>query len=221
MKNITVITGHYGSGKSTFAANYAIYCAKAGEKVTVVDMDTVNPYYRTADLKDIFTENGVRLCAPRYAGTNLDIPVLDFDIPSLAAEGRKLVIDLGGDDSGAYPLGKFRDFIRENEKDSEILYVMNFCRFLTHTPEEAEEILRAIEAACGLKATALVNNSNLGSETDRDIILNGIRQAEKVSEATELPVFCHTVPKTDDAKLAAINAENIFPVDIYIKNVWN
>ena len=105
MKRITVIAGHYGSGKSTFAANYAIDMSKKGEAVTVVDMDTVNPYYRTADLGDLFAENGVKLAAPRYAGTNLDVPILDFDIPALYAEGRNLVIDLGGDDAGAYPLG--------------------------------------------------------------------------------------------------------------------
>lgn len=221
MKKITVITGHYGSGKSTFAANYAVSCAAAGEAVTVVDMDTVNPYYRTADLGDIFEKNNVRLCAPRYAGTNLDVPILDYDIPALAAEGRKLVIDMGGDDSGAYPLGKFKEFIKENADEAEILYVINFCRFLTHTPEEAQEILCEIEAACGLKATAFVNNTNLGFETDKDIILKGIMQAEKFSSETGLPVFSHTVPKLDGTDLTEVNRDNIFPVEIYIKNVWN
>lgn len=221
MKGITVITGHYGSGKSTFAANYAVSCAAVGEAVTVVDMDTVNPYYRTADLGDIFEKNNVRLCAPRYAGTNLDVPILDFDIPALAAEGRKLVIDMGGDDAGAYPLGKFKEFIKENACDAEILYVINFCRFLTHTPEEAQEILCEIEAACGLKATAFVNNTNLGFETDKDIILKGIRQAEKFSSETGLPVFTHTVPLFIGDFTDAVNGEKLLPVEIYIKNVWN
>ena len=142
MKKITVITGHYGSGKSTFAANYAIKCAEQGEQVTVVDMDTVNPYYRTADLGELFARKGVKLCAPMYAGTNLDVPILNFDIPAIYAEGRKLVIDMGGDDAGTYPLGKFRSFLEANKEETEILYVVNFCRYLTRTPEEAEEILR-------------------------------------------------------------------------------
>lgn len=221
MKNITVITGHYGSGKSTFAANYAIKCAEQGEKVTVVDMDTVNPYYRTADLADLFKEKGVKLCAPMYAGTNLDVPILNYDIPAIYAEGRKLVIDMGGDDAGAYPLGKFRSFIEANREEAEILYVVNFCRYLTRTPEEAEEILREIEAACGLKATGLVNNSNLGFETDSDIIAGGIVQAEAISRQAKLPVFCHTVPVLEGRNISAESTDNIFPVEIYIKNVWN
>lgn len=219
MKRITVIAGHYGSGKSTFAANYAIDMAKKGEAVTVVDMDTVNPYYRTADLGDIFEKNGVKLAAPRYAGTNLDVPILDFDIPGLYAEGRNLVIDLGGDDAGAYPLGKFRQFIGLHKDECDILYVVNFCRFLTHNAEEAEEILREIERACGLSATGIVNNSNLGFETDSEIIGSGRLKAEKISALTGLPIFCHTLP--DIPSCEGIDREGYYPLTVYIKNVWN
>lgn len=219
MKKITVIAGHYGSGKSTFAANYAIDMAKSGEKVTVVDMDTVNPYYRTADLENIFRENGVKLAAPRYAGTNLDVPILDFDIPALCSEGRNLVIDLGGDDAGAYPLGKFKEYIKARSEETDILYVVNFCRFLTHEPGEAEEILREIEAACGLAATGIVNNSNLGFETDSDIIESGREKAEKISALTGLPIFCHTLPLIPSCE--GISAEGSYPLTVYIKNVWN
>lgn len=219
MKRITVIAGHYGSGKSTFAANYAIDMSKKGEAVTVVDMDTVNPYYRTADLGDLFAENGVKLAAPRYAGTNLDVPILDFDIPALYAEGRNLVIDLGGDDAGAYPLGKFREFISQNRDEAEILYVVNFCRFLTQDPEEAEEILREIERACGLSATGIVNNSNLGFETDSEIIGSGRAKSEKISEITGLPIFCHTLPLIPSCE--GIDRAGYYPLTVYIKNVWN
>lgn len=219
MKRITVIAGHYGSGKSTFAANYAVKQAAAGERVTVVDMDTVNPYYRTADLEDIFTANGVKLAAPRYAGTNLDVPILDFDIPALFAEGRNLVIDLGGDDAGAFPLGKFKEFIKSNSDDAEILYVVNFCRFLTHEPSEAAEILREIEAACGLAATGIVNNSNLSLETDSEILENGRQKAEKISALTGLPIFCHTIPEIPSCE--GIDRNGFFPLTVYIKNVWN
>ena len=219
MKKITVIAGHYGSGKSTFAANYAVKQAAAGEKVTVVDMDTVNPYYRTADLADIFTANGVKLAAPRYAGTNLDVPILDYDIPALCSEGRNLVIDLGGDDAGAYPLGKFREYIKANHDETEILYVVNFCRFLTHEPGEAAEILREIEAACGLAATGIVNNSNLSLETDSEIIENGRQKAEQISSLTGLPILCHTLPKIPSCE--DIDRNGFFPLTVYIKNVWN
>ncbi len=217
MKKITVITGHYGSGKSTFAANYAIKSAKDGEKVTVVDMDTVNPYYRTADLADIFEENGVRLAAPMYAGTNLDIPVLDYDLPALTEDGSKLVIDMGGDDAGAYPLGRFGSFLeRCGEDNILLLYTVNFRRFLTHDCDDAEEMLREIEAACKIKAGGIVNNTNLGYETDKEIIYGGMEKAERFAARTGLPVFFHTVPKLPSC--AGIRGEKLFPVEILIKN---
>lgn len=218
MKRITVITGHYGSGKSTFAANYAVKCAAEGESCAVVDMDTVNPYYRTADLAELFKEKGIVLHAPMYAGTNLDVPILDYDIPSLYGMGRKLIIDLGGDDAGASPLGKYAAFLREHADETEILYVVNFCRFLTQRAEEAQEILNEIEAACGLKATAIVNNSNLGFETDYEIISDGMKKADEISQISGLPIFCHTCPVIDGCK--DISGDNILPLTIYIKNVW-
>lgn len=219
INKITVITGHYGSGKSTFAANYAVKAAEKGEQVTVVDMDTVNPYYRTADLGNIFTEKGVKLIAPMYAGTNLDTPILDYDIPTIYAEGRKLIIDMGGDDAGAYPLGKFSAFLKEHEAEVDIFYVVNFCRFLTHEVSDAEEILKEIEAACGLKATGIVNNSNLGLETDEDIIRKGIAKAEALCQTAGIPLICSTVPRLDGCE--NITPPNMFPMEIYIKNVWN
>lgn len=219
INKITVITGHYGSGKSTFAANYAIRAAEQGDKATVVDMDTVNPYYRTADLEDIFKENGVKLIAPMYAGTNLDTPIINYDIPTLYDEGRRLIIDMGGDDAGAYPLGKFSRFIKEHEAETDIFYVVNFCRFLTHEPSEAEEILREIETACGLKATAIVNNSNLGYETDGEIIREGIKKAEELCGIAGIPIIYNTVPKLTACE--SVDIEKAFPMEIYIKNVWN
>ena len=222
MKKITVIAGHYGSGKSTFAANYVVKMSEAGEKVTVVDMDTVNPYYRTADLSELFAEKGVKLIAPRYAGTNLDVPILDYDLSSLCAEGRKLVIDLGGDDAGAFPLGKFREFIRECYDETEILYVVNFCRYLTSECTDAEEILREIESACGLKATAIVNNTKLGFETDSGTSAKGRQKAEELSEKTGLSMFCHTLPLIPSCGNMSDSTDNgVFPLEIYIRNVWN
>lgn len=219
MKKITVITGHYGSGKSTFAANYAIKCAAEGQLVTVADMDTVNPYYRTADLGDLFEEKGVELIAPRYAGSNLDMPIIDYDIEGLYELGRNIIIDMGGDDAGAYPLGKFSRFLREHIDETEVLYIVNFCRCLTYDAAGADEIMHEIENACGLKATGIVNNTNLGFETDEKIIHEGLEKAERFSQMTDVPIFCSTVPVIDSCR--DINEGMLFPINIYIKNAWN
>ncbi|MGN0665255.1 MAG: cobalamin biosynthesis protein CobQ [Huintestinicola sp.] len=218
MKKITVITGHYGSGKSSFAANYAVSCAEKGERVTVVDMDTVNPYFRTADLKKLFSEKGVELAAPLYAGTNLDIPVLSFDLRGIAETGGNLVIDMGGDDTGAYPLGKFSDYLASISDQVEMLYVVNFRRYLTTEPAEALELMYEIEGACRIKTTGIVNNSNLGAETTADIINACIGKAHETAASAGLPVFCTTVPEGIDPAL--IKDEKIFPMRRFITSPW-
>lgn len=224
MKRITVITGHYGSGKSTFAANYAVHHARLGEKVSVVDMDTVNPYYRTADLGDVFEKENVKLIAPMYARTNLDVPILNYDISALYEEGRNLVIDMGGDDQGAYPLGRYADFLRSHAEETDIFYVVNFRRYLTHEAHEADEILHEIENACRLKVTGIINNTNLGNETDSDIIADGIARAEKAAEMMALPLLMNTypqIPSCDDISRGQLFSDkSMFPMTVYIKNVW-
>ena len=101
IKKINIITGHYGSGKTNFAVNLAMHLAGKGETVRIVDLDIVNPYFRTADFKELFNDNNIELSASVYANSNLDIPAITFDVERLAGENGYLIIDVGGDDDGA------------------------------------------------------------------------------------------------------------------------
>ncbi|MBQ8979759.1 MAG: cobalamin biosynthesis protein CobQ [Oscillospiraceae bacterium] len=203
---ITIITGHYGSGKSTVAANLA---AKSPGSV-IVDMDTVNPYYRTADLKAYLDAHGVRLVAPMYARTNLDVPVLDFDIVTICDSAENTVIDMGGDDAGTYPLGKYRSYLSARD-DVQMLYTVNFRRMLTAEPSQAAEVMHEIENACGLRITGIINNTNLGEATDEDIIREGIAKAEELSRITGAGIYAHTSP-------AGISYPDTLPVDVIMDN---
>ncbi|MCM1578421.1 MAG: cobalamin biosynthesis protein CobQ [Ruminococcus sp.] len=221
-RRITVITGHYGSGKSTLAANIAL---RLSEKcnVTVVDMDIVNPYYRTSDLRGLFEENGIRLLSPMYAGTNLDTPIIDYDISGIYEDGGYMIVDMGGDDAGAYALGKFAEFIKSHPNETDILCTVNFCRGLTGIPEEALENLREIESACRLKITALANTTNLAGETDEGVILDGVKKARKLSEMSGIPLKLTAVtkvPRCENILGKGIEGEEIFPADILIRNIW-
>ena len=109
MKKITIITGHYGSGETNLAVNLALQLADAGEKVTIVDFDIVNPYFRTADFAKLFEERGVTLAASMYANTSLDIPAISFDMERMAYEPGYLIVDVGGDDAGAGARGVGHD----------------------------------------------------------------------------------------------------------------
>lgn len=193
-KRITIVSGHYGSGKTNIALNLAMALKKRHEKVAIADIDIVNPYFRTKDSEKMLSEQGIRLICSDYANTNLDIPALPQDIYAVTDDNSTFfVLDVGGDERGALALGRIAPAIAE-EADFEMLYVVNFFRPLTRHADSAIEVMREIEAACGLRFTAVVNNSNLGAETTKKDILQSAALAEEVAEQAGIPLAYHTVP---------------------------
>ncbi|MBR5460079.1 MAG: hypothetical protein IKV53_04360, partial [Clostridia bacterium] len=165
MKRITLLFGHYGSGKTNIAINYALHLKKQFDKVAIADIDIVNPYFRTKDSEAELTEAGIKVISLPFANTNVDLPALPPEVYGLVQDKTTVaVMDIGGDDRGAYALGRYTPYLLE-EKDYEAVFVANFYRPLTKTAEEAFEVLQEIEGACGIKMTAIVNNSNIGVET--------------------------------------------------------
>ncbi len=187
-KRVTLFAGHYGSGKTNIAVNYALYLKNLGNDVVIADLDIVNPYFRTRDSIDELTQADIRLISSEFASSNVDLPALPQDVYSIFdKQGESAVLDIGGDDRGAYALGRYADFIK-NENDYEMLFVFNMYRPLTPTAEDALEIMREIEAACKIKFTAVVNNSNLGEITTPEDILSSVVEAERLSRISQLPI---------------------------------
>ncbi|CCX37124.1 uncharacterized protein BN452_01103 [Clostridium sp. CAG:1013] len=190
---ITVICGHYGCGKTNLALNLALNEAAKGERVTVADLDIVNPYFRSSEYGGLLEEHGIRLIAPVFAGTTLDTPTLPPELYSLfEPSAGKVFIDAGGDDAGVTALGGLHELLEE--AGYQMLYVINRYRVLSQTPEEALALLREIETASRLKATGLVNNSHLGVETTLETLLGGLDFAHKTAELTGLPLLYSTAP---------------------------
>ena len=191
-KRITLFAGHYGSGKTNIAVNYALHLAKEGNPVCIGDLDIVNPYFRTKDSAKELAEAGVDLISPQFANTNVDLPALPAEAYRLVTDQKTYgIMDIGGDDRGAYALGRFVPFIKA-ENNYRMVFVANSFRPLTRTPEEALEVMREIEAACGLKFTCIINNSNLGTETNAQTILDSIPYITALSELSGLPTWLHT-----------------------------
>lgn len=187
MKRITLFAGHYGSGKTSIAVSYAKWLKKQGKNVKIIDLDIVNPYFRTKDSEADLKECGIELISSEYANTNLDAPALPKEIYSAICEKDSyLVIDVGGDDRGAVALGRYTPDIISDEY--EMLFVANCYRPLTKTAEDALEIMREIEVASKLPFTAIVNNSNIGDATEEKDILNSVEYIRKLSEISGLPV---------------------------------
>ena len=217
-KRITVFAGHYGSGKTNVAVNYAIALRESGKTVSITDLDIVNPYFRAKDSKDILEEKGIRFISSKYANSNVDTPALPAEAyAAFEDKSSYAVIDVGGDDRGALALGRYAPYLLEDEY--EMLFVINKYRFLTATPEETVEVMKEIEEAAGVKFTAIVNNSNLGEETTKENVLNSIEYAKKISEITALPIKLTTVREAISDELKD-EVENLMPIKLYVKQSW-
>ena len=216
MKRVTLILGHYGSGKTNIAVNYALTLAKERPPVALADLDIVNPYFRSKDSLADLEAAGVRLIASPFAGGNLDLPALPQEIYAVT-DDRTLtaVLDVGGDDRGALALGRLTPAILA-ENDYECLAVINMYRPLTGTPAETLEVLREIEAAGGVPVTGLVNNSNIGRETSADDLLASLAYADEVSRISGLPVKM-TSAERGLCDLLGGRIPDLFPLDLQKK----
>lgn len=195
---LTLICGHFGAGKTNIAIALALALKEQKENVTLIDIDIVNPYFRAADSKSILESHGIKCITPQFANTNVDIPSLSADVRSAFtgnyASNRATVFDVGGC-NGAVALGQYKsDFLRCGYN---MLYVVNKFRPLTATPELALEDIKEIEYYSGLSFTHIVNNCNLGKETDMDCIESGVMFSDKLSELSGLPILFDSIVENE------------------------
>ncbi|MBQ9000895.1 MAG: ParA family protein [Eggerthellaceae bacterium] len=219
LRPVTLVVGHYGAGKTNFACNLAIDLREAGNGVTVIDLDIVNPYFRVSEQRSVLEEHGVQLIAPVFAeaGSSLDVPSLRGAISpaiELAREDHYVVIDVGGDDAGSTALGRYENVI--SAREYAMLYVANRFRNLVADCADAIENLHEIEAASRLRATAIVNNSHLQSETTTDAIELGFAYSLEFARSAALPLVCTTVPAAE----GGIVVPNAYPIGRFVKTPW-
>ena len=210
MSRIKIVTGHFGSGKTEIAINLAT----EHENSIIVDLDTVNPYYRTAEHREKLQKMGVEVIASEFAATNVDIPTLPAEIIKVFTSEKPSVIDVGGDDDGAFALGRYKNFFDEN--DYEMYFVICGTRPLTKTADEVIELMGNIEGASRLKITHLINNTHLAHFTDEETVLKGQALAEEVSQRTGIPIIFTTVPESLKEKLKDKIANPVKGLKLYI-----
>lgn len=193
MSRVTLLCGHYGSGKTNIALNVAYREVAAGRNVALADLDIVNPYFRAKDSQEELAARHIRLICSAYAGSNLDIPALPQDIYAITDDlSLRCVVDVGGDDRGALVLGRLAPKLVE-QQDYDMWLVVNCYRPLTADVASCLEVKQEIEWAGGLPFTGIINNSNLGRETTPHTVLASMPYARQVAEATGLPLVMTTV----------------------------
>ena len=216
MKRIIIIAGHYGSGKTNIAVNMAIDMKRKGIDTVIADLDIVNPYFRTKDSLERLEKEGIRLISSEYANSNVDIPAIPQEMYSIVDDKMNhYIVDLGGDDRGAYALGRYSDKIKE-ENDYEFYFVFNMYRPLTRDAESAFEVMKEIEDACRMKFTAIINNSNIGEMTNADAVLKSVGECDKLACKVGIPVVFTSVSQSVSGDLSDISGK-LFPLELQKK----
>ena len=198
-----------------FAINYALRLKETFGSATICDMDIVNPYFRTHDATDFLTDNGIKVIAPEYAGTNLDLPSLPSDIFSVFADKETpAVLDVGGDEEGAIALGQYYPYIKD--EDYEMFFVINTKRPDTQDVASILKLCDEIQFASRCKITALVNNTNLSYLSSADDFQGSFELIDEVSQRLGVPVkYVSATPQILE-KLTDVSKDIKFPLKLFM-----
>jgi len=184
---VLVIVGNYGSGKTELSLNLALKMAERGEAVTLVDLDIVNPYFRSSERTELLNEHGIKVYAPSFAMTTVDVPSLPADIQAVFADkSRRVIFDVGGDDTGAAALGRYKPYF--DQDDVTVLFVVNAFRPLSGEADGVCDLITRVENRSRLKADLLVNNANVAWETTKEDLDRGEALLQEVSNRLGLPI---------------------------------
>lgn len=217
---IRIIIGHYGSGKTEFAVNYAMELSKQTQNIALCDLDIVNPYFRSREKATLLEENQIQVISgARGHDANLDVPMLSPSILApLQDETKQVILDVGGDAVGARVLARFAAFFKPGQYD--MFFVLNANRKETQEVMDVISHIRNIEDTVGAKVTGIINNTHLLRETSAEDVIKGQQLALEVSRATHIPIkYISTLEKVTHH--LPLNLEGqVFQIKMYMREEW-
>ena len=221
-KRYTVLVGGYGSGKTELALSMARAMRKQNKgRVALVDLDVVNPYFRSGEQRALLEGEGVEVYMPSFALSTVDVPALPAQIQGVFEQDfERVVFDVGGDDTGATALGRYAPYIQGARRDVQALFVVNACRPFTNTAEGVAELWRLISAKARLTPDGLINNTNLQEETQADDLIRGQRLVEQASERLNAPIVAVTGMERLRPALPSEMQALFFPIEPIMKPDW-
>lgn len=220
-KKLTIVVGHYGSGKTEFVVNYVGWLHESGENPVLADVDIVNPYFRARELRHIFREKGIRIISSYFEDDfHTDAPALAASIKSCFEDcGQRSVVDVGGDPAGAVVLARYAKMLIN--RDYDMWFVVNANRPQTSTAQQAYHYLREIETKSKLKINGIINTTHMLRETTKDDILKGDALARELSDLSGVPVIYTVVEKGLSQHIAGHElAGQPFLIELELRPDW-
>lgn len=228
MKDVKVLIGNYGSGKSELSLNFAMQAAARGDRTELLDLDMVNTYFRLTERGKMVEQKEIRLVSPNFACSGIETLSLPAEVSSaFVLDWDTVIFDVGGDDVGATALGRYhRDFMALEPGALEVLNVVNIRRPLASTVEKIHRLQEGMQTHARLQITGMINNTNLSTMTSADDLWDGYELLRQVVELTGIPV-AYTTGKKDilDAFLARDPDPKYVgkpvAIDVYMHRDWD
>ncbi|MBE5795013.1 MAG: ParA family protein [Clostridiales bacterium] len=219
----TILVGNYGSGKTELSLALALEMRRRepDSRIALVDLDIVNPYFRSAEQSDLLQQHNIEVFMPSFAMSTVDIPALPANIMAVFEQPfDRVIIDVGGDDTGATALGRYAPQLTARREEITMLYVVNPFRPLSGTEEDIAELFGLIGQKARITPDALVNNANLQEHTTAQDVMEGQALLEKVSQRLNLPIaFTAGLPQLKE-QLPDSLQENYFAFTPIMKPDW-
>lgn len=213
------VTGHFGCGKTEFSVSLAMTLASTDvPDLALADLDVENPYFRSRERMELLEENGVSVYSDPFHGKNgSELQTLDPAILApLQREGCRVILDAGGDFTGAMILNQYKRFL---QSETQLLFVLNHNRPGTDSVEKAISQLRSIEDVTGLAVSGIISNSHFIRYTTADDVREGWNFALEVSEKTGIPALCACCMQSLIPELTGCGFD-IFPIGMYMRESY-
>lgn len=219
---IKIITGHYGSGKTELSVHLAISLSKSYKRVAIVDLDIVNPYFRSREKNMLLNNYGIQVIGSSIGNSNVaaDLPAIPAEVNFfLESQDYMTILDVGGNAEGSRVLARFSKKIKEQNYDMYI--VINANRPQTSNFEDVQKMIYDIETVSGLKINGLINNTHMLKETTEKDILKGLDLCQKISLKMNIPIIYNVIPEYLNSKINHNVIDKIFIIDqLYLRPNW-
>lgn len=219
MAKTTIFAGGFGSGKSELAVNYALKSARSGLNIVLADLDMVNPYFVSRQLRSVLEKAGIRLLAPQGELSFSDVPSMPREILGIIQQDNHLMIDVAGDEVGCLALGYLRQYILARD-EYDFMLVVNPYRPFSQDVDGVALLRGNLEHTSGLKFSAIISNPNLMGETTAEIIISGHEKVRMISTALDLPIRYLAVEKRFVDGLFPWIETLVEPIDLHLQPDW-